>query len=79
MIDNVNGNCIENRDPFPSTESTDTSPPKISIVFLTTSRPTPRPETLEMVSAVENPDAKINSYTCLSVMFQLIVRSQFHF
>ena len=47
-----------NRDPFPSTESTDTFPPNVSIVLLTTSKPTPRPDTLEIASAVEKPDSK---------------------
>ena len=42
-------------------ESIDTLPPRDSIVFLTTSSPTPRPETSEILSAVENPEAKINS------------------
>ncbi len=36
-------------------------PPNDSIVDFTTSRPTPLPEISDNTSAVENPEAKINS------------------
>lgn len=41
-------------------------PPNASIVVFTTSNPTPRPETSEITSAVEKPDAKISSLICFS-------------
>lgn len=53
-------------DPTFSVDSIEILPPKDSIVVLTTSRPTPRPEISETTSAVENPEAKINSLICLS-------------
>lgn len=71
-MDKVNGSCMENMDPCPTFESMDTDPPNDSIVFLTTSRPTPRPETSEILSAVENPEAKISSYACLSVSAEAV-------
>ena len=41
-------------EPSPSTDLTDTSPPSASILLLTTSRPTPRPEISVICLAIEN-------------------------
>ena len=53
MIDNVKGNWIEKIEPTFSVESIEILPPSDSMVVFTTSRPTPRPEISEIVSAVE--------------------------
>ena len=46
--------------PQPRRERTSMQPCKASLLFLTTSRPTPRPEMSVTWSAVEKPGAKIN-------------------
>src|SRR5699024_6052042 len=61
IIDKVKGNCIEKVVPSPYFDSIDILPPNDSIVFFTTSKPTPRPEISETSSAVENPLDNINS------------------
>src|SRR5690625_2858756 len=66
IIDNVNGNWIENTEPFSYVESIEMLPPNISIVVLTTSKPTPLPETSETSFDVEKPLSIISSYTCWS-------------
>ncbi|CRZ41267.1 Uncharacterised protein [Vibrio cholerae] len=53
--------------PRPNSESTSICPPSSSMLRLTTSIPTPRPEMSETCSAVENPGAKIKLMICLSV------------
>ena len=60
IMDKVNGNCMEKVEPAPSSEEMLILPPKDSIVFLTTSKPTPRPEISEICYAVEKPLAIIN-------------------
>src|SRR5699024_11472100 len=47
IIDKVKGNCIEKVVPSPYFDSIDILPPNDSIVFFTTSKPTPRPEISE--------------------------------
>ena len=49
--------------PLVTTLWTSAVPPILSILVLTTSMPTPRPETLVIVSAVENPGRKISAMT----------------
>ena len=55
IIDKVKGNWIINCVPTFSFELTETVPPNDSIVLLTTSSPTPRPDISETFSAVEKP------------------------
>ena len=57
-MDKVSGNCTEKIEPFPNSESIEIEPPNELIVLVTTSKPTPRPETSETFSAVENPEQK---------------------
>src|SRR3954465_7846862 len=45
--------------PSPACDSTSMVPPIASMLVLTTSMPTPRPETLVTAAAVENPGRKI--------------------
>src|SRR5215212_1702501 len=46
--------------PRPASDSTSMVPPMASMLVLTTSMPTPRPETLVTAAAVENPGRKIS-------------------
>ena len=59
MIASVSGMVSRNVVPRPTVLVTSTEPPMDSIRVLTTSMPTPRPETLVTCSAVENPGRKI--------------------
>ena len=45
--------------PVPGLDCTSTVPPILSMLVFTTSMPTPRPETLVTLSAVEKPGRKI--------------------
>ncbi|MNN73539.1 hypothetical protein D3C81_1896640 [compost metagenome] len=68
MIDKVSGSCTENLVPLPGLDSTATTPPRDSILVLTTSRPTPRPEMSEILSAVLKPEANRRAATSSSVI-----------
>ncbi|MMZ61377.1 hypothetical protein D1872_235240 [compost metagenome] len=57
IIDKVSGSCTEKLVPFPGVENIVTLPPSDVILDLTTSSPTPRPDTSEMTSAVLKPGA----------------------
>ena len=46
--------------PMPASDSTSIVPPMASMLVLTTSMPTPRPETLVTAAAVEKPGRKIS-------------------
>ena len=59
MMERVSGSSMEIVVPWPRTESTVTSPRISWILLRTTSMPTPRPETSEIFSEVENPLAKM--------------------
>ena len=59
IIASVSGILILTRGSLPRVDCTSTVPPIFSILVLTTSMPTPRPETLVTFSAVENPGKKI--------------------
>ena len=56
-------------EPSPATDLTSMVPPIWSMLVRTTSMPTPRPETLVTVAAVEKPGAKMNLWICASVIF----------
>ena len=60
MIASVSGMRKDIVDPSPSTEAMSIVPRKASIVRLTTSMPTPRPDRLVICAAVEKPGAKIS-------------------
>ena len=62
IIASVSGSFIVNVEPSPSFDVTSTLPRSFSIFFLTTSIPTPRPEILVTLSAVDKPGAKIRLY-----------------
>ncbi len=53
-------------EPWPGREAIEMRPPRAWIERLTTSMPTPRPEMLETVSAVEKPGRKIRLSISLS-------------
>ena len=55
---------MEKVEPSPSAESIELSLRGIRSLFLRRLYPTTRPEISEIVSAVENPEAMINSYAC---------------
>ena len=57
----VSGTASVNRVPWPGSETMPIVPCKPSTRLLTTSRPTPRPEMLVMIGAVEKPGRKIRS------------------
>jgi hypothetical protein len=59
MIASVSGIFMRTVVPVPGFDCTSTVPPIFSMLVLTTSMPTPRPETLVTFSAVENPGRKI--------------------
>ena len=61
MMANVKGNLIVKRVPCPGDVSTSKTPLRRLMLRLTTSMPTPRPDTSETTSAVENPGVKISS------------------
>ena len=54
--------------PLPAMESSSIVPPIFSTLVFTTSMPTPRPETLVTVAAVDKPGLKISCRICLSLM-----------
>jgi hypothetical protein len=58
MMASVRGMVRRHVVPAPGVDSTSTAPPIRSMLVLTTSMPTPRPETLVTWSAVENPGSK---------------------
>jgi hypothetical protein len=59
MIARVSGTLITTREPWPLVENTFTVPLSWEILVLTTSMPTPRPDTSEISVLVEKPGAKI--------------------
>ena len=67
MIASVSGNLIVKRVPWPGAVSTSKTPLRRVMLRLTTSMPTPRPETSETTSAVEKPGVKISSMISRSV------------
>ena len=60
IIDKVNGKVIRNVEPFPTTLSNEIVPFKLLIFSLTTSIPTPRPDTPVTSLFVEKPAWKIS-------------------
>ena len=68
MIASVSGRRTRTTMPKPSADSISTLPPSAVMFFITTSMPTPRPETSVTTSAVENPGAKIRFQTSPSVI-----------
>ncbi|GJE61227.1 hypothetical protein MPOCJGCO_3348 [Methylobacterium trifolii] len=54
--------------PRPSCVLMSMTPPMVSMLVLTTSMPTPRPETEVTALAVEKPASKMNFETCASVI-----------
>ncbi len=54
--------------PWPNTDLTSMTPPIWSILARTTSMPTPRPDTLVTLDAVEKPGMKMNFWICNSVI-----------
>ena len=56
----VSGNAIEMRVPAPGSEAISMRPFNFWMLLLTTSMPTPRPDTSVTSAAVENPGAKIS-------------------
>ena len=66
MIASVSGIFSLTAVPWPGRLCTSTVPPIFSMFVFTTSSPTPRPETLVTVEAVENPGAKISWATSCS-------------
>ena len=63
MMASVNGMRSEISEPSPGTVETSMAPRSASMVFLTTSMPTPRPERLVTACAVEKPGWKISCST----------------
>src|SRR3546814_19106460 len=59
-IASVSGRRIVTRVPAPSRDASSTLPPSAWMFFLTTSMPTPRPDTSVTCAAVEKPGAKIS-------------------
>ena len=68
-IASVSGILMTKVEPWPSVDFTSIVPPIWSMLVRTTSMPTPRPETLVTVVAVEKPGAKMNLWICASVIF----------
>lgn len=60
---NVSGMRMTKRVPAPGREATETTPPIAWMFSRTTSRPTPRPETLVTARAVEKPGTKMKRAT----------------
>ena len=58
--------------PSPATDFTSMVPPIWSILLRTTSMPTPRPEMLVTLAAVEKPGAKMNLWICASDSFSSV-------
>ena len=67
-IASVSGILMVKVVPWPCSEWMSTVPPISSILVLTTSMPTPRPDTAVTACAVENPGWKMNLATCASLM-----------
>ncbi len=65
----VSGILITKVVPRPSTERTSMVPPMISMLLRTTSMPTPRPDTLVILAAVEKPAWKMNLWIWASFIF----------
>ena len=65
-IASVSGSEIEMRVPAPGSELISIRPFSFWMLLLTTSMPTPRPETLDTSSLVEKPGMKIRCSACLS-------------
>ena len=65
----VRGSISLNLVPSPSLESMIMEPFKLSILVLTTSSPTPRPDTSVAFLAVDTPEAKMRSIASASVSF----------
>ncbi len=68
IIARVSGRRIIKLLPSPSFVFASISPPSASILVLTTSSPTPRPDTSDMISAVEKLGLNNRSMTSLSVI-----------
>ena len=64
----VSGILMVNVVPRPRIDLTSMVPPIWSILARTTSMPTPRPETLVILSTVEKPAVKMKFCTCASVI-----------
>ena len=63
----VSGSRTVVRVPTPATDSISIRPPRAATFFLTTSMPTPRPETSVTSAAVEKPGSKMSCHTSPSV------------
>ena len=68
-IASVSGILMVKLEPSPGTDLTSMVPPIWSMLVRTTSMPTPRPDTLVTLAAVEKPGAKMNLWICASVIF----------
>ena len=60
----VSGILMVKVEPLPGVVFSSTVPPIFSMLVRTTSMPTPRPDTLVIFSAVENPALKMNMPIC---------------
>ena len=58
-------------EPSHGTDLTSMVPPMRSMLVRTTSMPTPRPDTLVTLAAVEKPAAKMNLWICASLIFSI--------
>ena len=67
----VSGILMMKLEPCAGTDFTSMVPPIWSILVRTTSMPTPRPDTLVTLAAVEKPGAKMNLWICASVIFSI--------
>ncbi len=68
MIAKVRGILSLNELPLPNSLSISITPLSFSMLVLTTSIPTPRPETFVTLAAVEKPGLKIKAKASLSVI-----------
>ena len=66
MIASVSGILMVKLRPWPRTDWTSMLPPIWSMLLRTTSMPTPRPDTLVILAAVEKPGVKMNLWICCS-------------
>ena len=71
MMASVSGILTVKLVPSPLVEVTSTVPPICSILVRTTSMPTPRPDTLVTLAAVEKPGAKMKRWICASDIFSI--------
>ncbi len=60
----ASGSVMVKQQPWPKALANVIVPPTRSMLDRTTSIPTPRPETIVTVSAVEKPGRKMNAPTC---------------